>query len=195
MAKMAERDLAGKVDGWIADAKQFDRSDMDSHRSWAIRFYDGEVDIDPQPGRSKVVSHDVADVLEWILPGLLRVFNASEKVAIFLPQTPEDEEAAKQATDGINHLFLNELPGYQIMKDAMHNGLLHGNGPVKVWWDGAPEYKTEVIRGLTEEEYMTLLADPDIEPLEVTEYFEGEQPEHIEEAPPEEEEEVLDAAS
>jgi hypothetical protein len=182
MAKMTETELAAQVDGRIIDARQFDRSDLDAHRSWAIRFYDGEVDIDPQPGRSRVVSHDVADVMEWIIPGLLRVFNASEKVVIFMPQNPGEEQAAKQATDGINHIFLHEMGGFRIMRDAMHNGLLHGNGPVKVYWDGKPEYKTDVVRGLTEQEYMALLSGPDIEPIEVTEYFEGEQPEM--ESPP-----------
>ncbi len=170
--KMPDDKLSALVNAWIAEARQFDRSDLADHREWAIRFYDGEVDFPAQPGRSQVVSHDVADVLEWVLPGLLRVFTSSDRVAVYEPRTPQDEAGARQATDAINYVFLTECDGYRVMKDSMHDGLLHGNGPVKVWWEGSPEYEVEVMRGLTEEEYAAVISQPDIEEvLEVTEYF------------------------
>jgi hypothetical protein len=160
---MSEGELAAECDGWITAAQSFDTSDLELHRSWAIRFYDGEVDIDPQKGRSQVVSHDVADAIEWIIPGLLRVFTASDKIAIYEPVTPEDEVGAKQATACINYLFLTECDGFRVIKDSMHDGLLHGNGPVKAWWEGAPEYKIEHVRGLNEMEMQALISEPDVD--------------------------------
>ena len=172
MAKqMSEGELSAILDGWITDSRSFDRSDLSINREWAIRFYDGECDIPWQENHSSVVSHDVADALEWILPALLRIFTSSSKIAIFEPVTPADEVGAKQATACINHLFQNECDGYRVVKDAMHDGLLHGNGVVKSWWEGAKEYKVEVVRGLDEMEFQALLSEPDLEEvLEIKEY-------------------------
>ena len=165
MAKMDETELQSIVDGWISDARQFDQSDASTQREWAIKFYDGEVDIAARDGRSSAVSHDVADVLDWIIAGLLRVFTASDRVAIYEPREPQDVAAAKQATDCINYIFLNECDGYKVIMHSMHDGLLHGNGPIKVWWEGKPEYKTETIRGITESELMALMTEPDVEDI------------------------------
>jgi hypothetical protein len=174
MAKMKEDELSALVEGWLTQAKHFDDADLSEHRAKANDFYDGKVDINPQPNRSSVVSSDVADVMGWILPGLLRVFTASNRVAIYEPDTPEDEESAKQATEGINYIFLNECDGFRVMKDSMFNGLLHGNGPIKVSWKGEKEYKVENIRGLTEGELLALLQEPDVDDiLDLNEYDVG----------------------
>jgi len=165
MPKMKEDELIAIIDARLTDAKSFDRSDMVNHREWALRFFDGEVDFDSQEGRSRVVSHDLADVTEWILAGLMRVFTVTDRVAIYEPNTPEEEEGAEQATFGVNHIFIHECDGYRVLKDSIHNGLLLGNGPIKLWWEGAPEYKTEDIRGLTEEEVLTLASEPDVEDI------------------------------
>jgi hypothetical protein len=174
MPKMKEDELSALVEGWLTQARHFDDSDLSAQRSKAIEFYDGGVDIEVQPKRSSVVSSDVADVIGWILPGLLRVFTASNRVAIYEPNTPEEEEGAKQATEGINYIFLNECDGFRVMKDSMFNGLLHGNGPIKVSWQGQKEYKTEKITGVTMEELMALMQEPDVDDiLELHEYEVG----------------------
>jgi hypothetical protein len=177
---MSDTELQTLCDGWLQDADAYDSSDMASLRSKAIDFYEGRIDIPAEPGKSSVVSPDVADALEWIIPGLLRVFLASDRVAIYEPVTQEDEEAAKQATDGVNHEFLVGCNGFRVTKDAMHDGLLHGNGIVKHWWAGEPEYKTETLTGLTEEELFALMADETVEEvLEQREYMVGPEGEEI----------------
>lgn len=171
---MDNTELVGICDGWVTDARAFDRSDVRNDRENAILFYDGSVDFPAEDGRSQAVSQDIADVIEWLIPGLLRVFTASANVAIYEPVGPEDEDMSKQATDGINFIFLNECGGFRVLKDAMHDGLLHGNGVVKHWWAGEPVYETETIRGLTEEEYHALISQGDVdEVLDVKEYMVG----------------------
>jgi hypothetical protein len=173
--KMSDEELAGILTGYIEDARQFDSSELSLRREWAIRMYDGEVDIEPQPGRSKVVSSDIADALEWTLAGLQRVLTASEHIVIYEPEHPEDEDGAAQATDGINYIFLKENDGFKVLRFAIHDGLLHGNGPLKVWWEGKPEYKVETIRGLTEMEAMAIATEPDVDDiLEFVPHEEGE---------------------
>jgi len=165
MAKMTEDELGALCEDWLTSSKHFDENDLEETRQKANEFYDGKVDIEPQPNRSRVVSCDVADVMGWILPGLLRVFTASDKAVIYEPNSQEEEDMAKEATFGINHIFLNECGGFRVMKDAIFNGLLHGNGPVKLSWHGEKQYKIEDITGLTMEEVLALLQDPDVEDI------------------------------
>ena len=169
---MTEEELGNHVNAWISDALEHDQSYVSQQRALAIQFYDGQCDIEPKPQRSQVVSSDLADALDWIKAGIMRVFCASDKLAIYEPERPEDEADAKDATFAVNSIFRKECDGYRILSDAIHNGLLVANGPIKVWWEGEPEYETETLRGLTQEEYDAILTDPETEEiLEVDEYF------------------------
>lgn len=182
--RMSEAELASALDGQINDAKSYDGTDRAEHREWALRFFEGEVDIPPMgDDRSSVVSRDVADTHGLIMPGLLRVFFASDKVAIYEPtkQVWEEEivpgpdgvprrirkdvsqERADQATDLVNYIVMKECDGYRLFRDAFSDGLLLGNGIVKHWWDSTPEYATDTYSGLTEDEYKLVISDPDIE--------------------------------
>jgi hypothetical protein len=128
-----------------------------------MQFIDGEVDIPAEEGKSSVVSHDLADTLHWIMPSLLRVFLSSDQVAVFEPTKPGDEENAKQATDYINFVFLNDCKGYRVLYGALYDGLLSGNGIIKHWWDPTPVYAVESFTGLSDDQYDYLIQQPEIE--------------------------------
>jgi hypothetical protein len=120
----------------------------------------GEMNDTPaMAGRSSVVSMDVADTIGWMLPGIIRVFTASDRMAIYEPEKPGDEEFAKQATDYANYVFMKDNPGYRIMWDATHDSLLLGNGIVKHWWDDKEECEYSEHSGLTEEQIAILQQD------------------------------------
>jgi hypothetical protein len=171
MAKMDDAKLAALCDGQITDAKRYDGSDLEGNRRLALDFVNGEVDIPSEQGKSSVVSHDLSDTLNWIMPGLLRVFLASDRVAIYEPNKQGAEEFAKQATDYVNYVVLNDCQGYRILQSAFYDGLLMGNGIIKHWWDPTPEYATESFTALTDDVYTQLVADDDVEEvLEHTEY-------------------------
>lgn len=193
--KMSESELLKIVDAQISDAKSFARSERDTHRDLAFKFFEGKVDFEPEEGRSKVVSRDVADNHGFILPSLLRVFFASDKVGIYEASRPKIEEVeesdpktgqkmmvrkdisedqAEQATDYVNYVLVRECNGYRHIRDAFSDALLLGNGPIKHWWDDSKEYTTESFSALTEEQYRSILEDPDIE--EETEHKEYPDP-------------------
>jgi hypothetical protein len=164
MAKMSERDLLGLCDGFVSDAQQMDASDRSPRREDALKFQDGDRTIvEIEPNKSQVVSPDLADALEWIKPGLQRVFLASDRVGIYEPASEEDKDGAEQATDGINFYVMRRCEGYRVINDGIHDGLLHGNGIWKHYWDKSKQYKTETLTGLTQEEYDALLADDTME--------------------------------
>lgn len=160
--KMSADELAGIIDQQVSDARLYDGSDRQGHRELALKFFEGEVDIPPAgEHRSKVVSRDVADTHGLILPGLLRIFFASDHIAIYEPTKPKHEEYAEQATDLVNYIVMRECDGYRHFRDALSDGILLGNGILKHWWDKTPEYSTETFTAIADDAYRMLLREPD----------------------------------
>jgi len=163
-----EIDLKGIIAREIA-AAETDNSERAKRQADAIRYYQGEMpDVPAEKGRSSVVSRDVADTVGWMLPGIIRVFTASDHMAVAEPVGPEDQEGAKQATDGINYVFWKDNPGYKIVHSATWDSLLGGDGIVKAYWDDTPEYAVSFHTGLTEEERAILVDDEDVEVLQAS---------------------------
>jgi hypothetical protein len=169
---MSDADLAALLDGQINDAIAYDASDLWHSREKALDYFEGRMpDLPSQAGRSSVVSRDVADVHGLVMPGLLRVFLATDTVAIFEPRQQRDEKFAKQATDYVNYLTLRECDGYRQLRAAISDALLLGNGVLKHWWDPTKEYTTEDFTGLSDDAYTQLVADDEVEEvLEHSEY-------------------------
>ena len=145
--------------------------DLANQRKEALEFYYAEKFGNEVEGRSEIVSHDVSDVIEWLLPGLLEVFVASDDVVRFEPQGMEDEEAAKQATEYVNWIFNRDNPGFKILFDMFKDALLQKTGTAKVFWEETEEEKRETFTGLTDME-VAYLADGD--DVEVVEHSAGE---------------------
>src|SRR5215213_11580578 len=88
--RMDEDALAALVDGQITDARQFATSDLVTGRDKALEYVRGEItDLPPEKDKSSVTSRDLSDHLNWIMPGLLRVFLSTDKVAVYEPNKEE----------------------------------------------------------------------------------------------------------
>lgn len=120
-------------------------------------------------GYSQVVSTDVMDTVEWIMPSLMRIFASGDEVVRFEPVGPEDEEKAAQATDYVNFVFNKDNPGVLILHSWFKDALVAKNGFVKFWWDESEDWKREAYNGLTDDAFVQLMQDQEIEPVEHTE--------------------------
>lgn len=167
LTPMTESELAAIISHQIADSVLYEGSEQSGlgvKRSKARAYYNGEEslggDAAVQKGRTKLVSRDVADVLGWIMAGLLRVFLGIDKVFLYEPRRQDAEDGAKQATDYINYAFLCECDGYRVIYAALWDALLYGNGIIKHWWDDTPEDRVETLTNMTELDYIKLQADP-----------------------------------
>lgn len=181
MAKKIKEDkLKAIIVRELTDAKSFQRSDIEKSQRRALDYYDGKLtDTPPEEGWSKVVSKDASDVIGWVLPGIMRIFMASDRIVDFQPAKRGDEAFTDQASDTINYDFWAST-GYRVLYDACHDGLLLGDGIVKTWWDDTKEYETSIHSGLTAEDIAVLknangleiVEQKDGEPFE--DYVEGE---------------------
>jgi hypothetical protein len=98
-------------------------------------YYQGEMDDMPTlAGRSRAVSTDVADTVDGIMPSLMDIFTAGDEVARFDPVGPEDEAAAAQETDYVNHVFYQENPGFTVLHAMVKDALIQKNGIVGPSW-------------------------------------------------------------
>jgi hypothetical protein len=128
-------------------------------RARAMEYYLGDMsqDMPAQDGRSRAVSTDVSDVIEGMLPHLMDIFAGSDEVVRFEPVGPEDEEAAQQETDYVNHVFMQQNPGFMVLYSFIKDGLLSKTGLVKVWWDEDEREERETYYDLTEDQYALLV--------------------------------------
>lgn len=165
--------IQGILAAELQAADDYGDSDLSQQRSKAMDYYLGDMDADmPQPeGRSGAVSTDVADVVEDLMPQIMEVFAAGDTVVEFDPVGPEDEEAARQETDYVNHVFWNDNPGFRVLYDFAKDALLQKNGLVKVWWDEKAKAERETYAGdeaVSDDLFALLVADPDVEIIEHT---------------------------
>jgi hypothetical protein len=110
-------------------------SQLSYERERAMRYYlnDMQREMPAMEGRSKAVSSDVLDTVEGLLPDLMGIFASSDDVVRFEPVSQEDVQAAQQETDYVNHVFMQQNPGFFILYNFIKDSLLSKNGFVKIW--------------------------------------------------------------
>ena len=173
MAKISDTELQSIINGEISNSLGFLGGNLSSQRKKSLEYYLGEklgTEID---GRSQVVSTDVADTIETILPNLLRIFTASDNVVRCEPVKAEDVALAEQATNYINYIFNKDNPGFSILYTWFKDALLEKNGIIKVFWDESKKVEQGTYKNLNDDEYQLLVNDPNVEFVE-TEEFEDE---------------------
>ncbi len=173
MAKISDTELQSIINGEISNSLGFLGGKLSSQRKKSLEYYLGEklgTEID---GRSQVISTDVADTIETILPNLLRIFTASDNVVRCEPVKAEDVALAEQATNYINYIFNKDNPGFSILYTWFKDALLEKNGIIKVFWDESKKVEQGTYKNLNDDEYQLLVNDPNVEFVE-TEEFEDE---------------------
>jgi len=145
-------------------------SALSNDRAEAIDYYLGQPFGNEEEGRSQVVSYDVQDTIESALPQLLKVFVAGDKVVQFDPKGPEDQEAADQETDYVNHVVMEKNEGFKVFYVWFKDALLSKNGYVKVYAEEEEEEEEYEYKGLSDAQLQMLASDEKTEVLEHTAY-------------------------
>lgn len=166
MPKMSEAEL-GDLVGRRRDASLRHLTDKRSQdRREALQFYRGDnltLYGNSGDGLSTVVSRDLLEAIESMLPGLVKPFIAGDEMVRFEPTGPEDEEPAKQATEYINYLFQNHNDAVRVVYDFTKDGLLYRLGVAKVVYETVADEELQTYRGLDDLQVLALEADKDHE--------------------------------
>ena len=161
----SRREVESIVQNAISDAVDFVEGEISDERIKAQRYYDGEVDLGYEDGRSKVVATKVRDTVRAVKPSLMRIFLSTAKPVEYVPSGPEDVAMAEQATEFMHHEF-TRLNGYRVMNDAFQDALVKKQGIVKAYWMTYPEAEIYTFSDLSDDEYTYLLDDDDVTVIE-----------------------------
>lgn len=164
---MTDLEIEGIAREAVEDAVDFCESEIAEDRIKAQRYFDGEVDIGEEDGRSRVVSTKVRDTIRAIKPSLMRIFLSTDKPVEYVPRSQEDVKAAEQATKYMHYQF-NELNGYRVLNDAFHDALVKKCGVVKVYWDMYQEQEVYDFKDLNDMEFTLLVNEDDVEVIKHT---------------------------
>ena len=160
-----KREIENIVQYAMAQAVDFVESEITNDRIKAQRYFDGEVDIGYEDGRSKVVATKVRDTVRSVKPSIMRVFLSTAKPVEFMPKGPEDVATAEQATQYIHYVFTKN-DGYRVLNDAIHDALIKKTGIVKAYWESWEDAEIYTYDNLTDQEYMLLASDDTVDILE-----------------------------
>ena len=158
-------EIEGIVKDAIAQAVDFVESEITHERIKAQRYFDGEVDIGYEQGRSGVVATKVRDTVRAVKPSLMRVFMSTARPVEFIPRGPEDVAFAEQASDYMHYVF-QKNNGFRVLNDAFHDALVKKQGVVKAYWETKYNSETYTITDLTQEERDALLNELNITLIE-----------------------------
>lgn len=98
------------------------------------------------------------DVIEWMMPSLMRVLMSKECVQ-FDPTGPGDELLAKRETSAITHLIWKQNPGFMILYNWIKDGLMQKVGYLHYWWEEGKKTEFERFTGLTDDQLVMTLED------------------------------------
>lgn len=166
--------IKGILDNEIDNAIGFIETETTEARRKALDFYLRNPYGNEIEGRSQIVTGEVAEAIDGALPQLIRVFTTTEDIVYFEPQSPGDEETAKQATDYCNWVFYRENDGLLILHNWFKDALLQKVGVVKAYWEKKEDVNVEKYKNLSEDELAMLLSDGSLEVVEQeVEFIEG----------------------
>ena len=156
--KKSNQEILSVVSREIHNASGYIGGELVSARKKSLEYYLGEPLGNEQEGRSQVVSNDVLDTVESLMPSLMRIFTSGDNVFNCEGMGPEDEEMARQCSDYLNYIFYKENDGFLCLYTAFKDALIQKNGILKVYWDDAEKIEREEYKRLTEDEFNDLVS-------------------------------------
>src|SRR5262249_1714243 len=87
----------------------------------------------------------------------------------FAPVGPEDVAAAEQERDYVNHVFMQQNPGFLVLYSFIKDALLSKVGVVKVWWECRDEVERETYLDQPDDAFALIVSQPGVEVVEHTE--------------------------
>jgi hypothetical protein len=160
---LTDAQILAAIDAAEATAFGPKTSEIATDRADALDRYMGKPYGDEQAGRSQVVSRDISDVVEGVTANVLKPFIGGDRVVMFNPRGPEDEQGAQQETDYINFVVMERNNGFVILNSAVKDALLLRNGYLKCGWTKRDDVTIETYKGLNDEELALISQDEDVD--------------------------------
>ncbi len=127
-------------------------------RREALAYYDRQPFGDEQEGASQIVTSEFADVVESLMPGLMRVFTAADDLVRFSPARPGEEKWAEEASRYVPHVLMRQNDGFRILSGLLKDALMFRLGGVTVDLEEVDETHTIPVQDLLRDAVHLLVA-------------------------------------
>ena len=118
-------------------------------------------------GRSHHISADVFDSVESQKAFYQEAFTSDRRPLQFQPEHPQDN-LHKQATEYVQHQFMNINDGYSFLRDSFHDAMIAKRCVAKVEWSEQYEYVEQPFQGQPEFVLRQLESQPMVTNMEIT---------------------------
>jgi hypothetical protein len=170
--RLTDEELVAAIEAEERVAIDAQDGELAQQRAEALELYRGEATgvLAPVEGRSSVVSRDLMDTVQWIVPQLARVYLGGEEIGKFDAVGPEDEKAAEVETQAVNWMIREKNDVFSHVISTLTDALLLKNGYILAYPTNNQDIRTEVYTGLADEEMAMLAQDPEVRIVEHSEY-------------------------
>mgnify|MGYP001213532732 CR=1 FL=1 len=166
MSELTEDDLLKILKDEETDAASYYDSELADAQAKAMDRFHARPFGDEIEGRSKVVTHDVEDTINWVMPKLMRAFmEADELISVDDPAT-DDAANTKSAATYLKHIFFKDNDGETELYDFCFDALLQRVGVMRVAWTDPEPKPPRLLEGVSVEILQNYMQDPEYEILE-----------------------------
>ena len=166
--KISSDDLKSIAANFIERAVGYLEDEVSSDRGKALDYYYGEPFGDELADRSAVISTDVQDTIEAIMPDMVEIFAGGDELGTADPVGAEDVDGAEQATALVNHVWMRDNDGFGNTHDVIKDALLAKTGILKIWWDESDKTTKHYQTNLNQMAFQALAEDDEVEIIAVT---------------------------
>lgn len=138
-------------------ARQYQQQELQPDRERNLNYFLGRKNGTEEEGRSQVISTDVWDAVNGMLPSLLKPFTSTDEYVQFDPVSEEDVAGAEQETDYLNFIVSQKNNGYMLFYSWFLDALMNKYGIVEYLWEENESTAIEKYTGLTDEELAMLV--------------------------------------
>lgn len=167
--KLSDEDILSIVSSELSSASGASENDsIQMGRQKALAAYLGDKGSFVE-GRSSVVSTDIADAIEWIMPEVMKAFTQNNEVVTFDPMGADDRRQAELESRFVYDVLMKDNNGFITLHEFFKDALMQKNGFFKVYYENQDCVTTEDYTGLNQLELEMLQQDPAIEISGLTE--------------------------
>ena len=128
-------------------------------REEALAYYDRQPYGDEQEGASSIVTSEFADVVESLMPGLMRVFTGSDDLAKFAPMAPGQEKWAKEASEYVPHVLMRQNDGFRVISALLKDALMYRLSGATVDLEDVEDKRSVPVQNLTQDAIDLIVAE------------------------------------
>ena len=156
---LAEQDLIALLRKEEEAASGYQDAALSAIREEALAYYDRQPYGDEQEGASSIVTSEFADVVESLMPGLMRVFTGSDDLAKFAPMAPGQEKWAKEASEYVPHVLMRQNDGFRVIAALLKDALMYRLSGATVDLEDFEDKRSVPVQNLTQDAIDLIVAE------------------------------------